>query len=909
MEQGQAGQAPRLPRRSSAARFFGYDMFISFALGPLPRGTQSYASDLARRLRERDFTVFFSEDEAPPGEPLTPTLRAALLRARVLVVVANRGTLAEPRWVRAEVEEFRARHPGRPVIPISVGGALQDPALAAATQAWLGHAEKIWLDETEQAVAEGIAGEALVERLALAPTRARANVRWRWVVRGVIAGLAVLTATALTAAVFALRQRDEALRQNAIAQAGRLAAQADLLLERGGPADLSVMLAAEGLRGLAAIGERSLEVDRSLRRALALLPQHLGDMQNEYKLRLAPGGGHLVAEAPAEQVTVYRVPDGAVQSCRWEYVAAPGAPARVRLVAAASSDGAWCVVREIYADARGATLELWTARPLAQVASVAMTTQAGHVYPAISDDGRLLAATDHAQSGETARSTLRLWQAANQAELLYLQGEEFLGFSPDSRHFATTSGLWRRAPEEAGRPHKIIPWSRPPGHLAFSRDGTRLATRHDYESAVELWDTANARLLRSTQPPPGELLAVDDAARFLVVAGRDGAVLWDSGGEAAWARAPFEVRAAAFATADPTLLAPEVDPSSLSRLRVLSLPAWGAALAGTALGPEERVEWLALRGDAVDLLIATDSARRVETWSYREGARRTTATLPGAGPWAVGPDGRHLAVADAGKLLVVPVGAPGEVRQIPLAAAPAVLALSGGATHLAAASAERVEVWRLAGGQGWTSPPLEGQPQSLMLSADGQFALAVLASREASRRGPDYSLVRWRLADPAATLRIPLGAHLHPPPVLCAVTEDGRGLWARGRRHELAAGMALPAGVDVENPECASAASASLRLATADSRVGVSAASGQPLAQLDHGAKVAASTADARHVATATEGRGVQVFALDPAELIAQACARQPRPLTAGEWRQYLGPASPSATDACGRPRPAESGP
>ena len=60
------------PRRTNAARLFGYDIFISFALGPLPRGTQSYASDLARRLRERDFAVFFSEDEAPPGEPLTP---------------------------------------------------------------------------------------------------------------------------------------------------------------------------------------------------------------------------------------------------------------------------------------------------------------------------------------------------------------------------------------------------------------------------------------------------------------------------------------------------------------------------------------------------------------------------------------------------------------------------------------------------------------------------------------------------------------------------------------------------------------------------------------------------------------------------------------------------------------------
>src|SRR5215471_7499194 len=114
------------PKRNNAARLFGYDVFISFALGAPPRGTHSYASDLARRLRERDFTVFFSEDEAAPGEELDGTLRKALLGSRTLVVIANRGTLEEPRWVRTEVETFRGRHADRPIIPISVGGALQD---------------------------------------------------------------------------------------------------------------------------------------------------------------------------------------------------------------------------------------------------------------------------------------------------------------------------------------------------------------------------------------------------------------------------------------------------------------------------------------------------------------------------------------------------------------------------------------------------------------------------------------------------------------------------------------------------------------------------------------------------------------------------------------------------------------
>jgi hypothetical protein len=172
-----SGQAQT--KRSSAARIFGYDIFISFALGRAPRGTYSYASDLARRLRERDFTVFFSEDEASPGEQLDGTLRTALHRSRALVVIANQATLKEPRWVRREVEEFRSYHPNRPVIPIFVGDALRDEVLAADAQNWLSFRDKIWLEESEDAVGAGIANETVVNRLVLVPTKAKSNVKWR----------------------------------------------------------------------------------------------------------------------------------------------------------------------------------------------------------------------------------------------------------------------------------------------------------------------------------------------------------------------------------------------------------------------------------------------------------------------------------------------------------------------------------------------------------------------------------------------------------------------------------------------------------------------------------------------------------------------------------------------------------
>ncbi|MET0346106.1 MAG: TIR domain-containing protein, partial [Casimicrobiaceae bacterium] len=217
--------SPAAQKRSFASRLFGYDVFLSFALGPPPRGSHSYASDLARRLEQRDFTVFFSEEEMPPGEQLDGGLRKALLRSRALVVISNRGTLQDPRWVRREVEEFRRGRPGRPVIPVNIGGALQDPSLADAAQPWLDFTGRVWVDDTEEAAAEGIASQEVVDRLAVVPKSARANVKWRWIVGGALTilcalvfGLAISTKIALDNARRARAELREAVASRLVIQ-------------------------------------------------------------------------------------------------------------------------------------------------------------------------------------------------------------------------------------------------------------------------------------------------------------------------------------------------------------------------------------------------------------------------------------------------------------------------------------------------------------------------------------------------------------------------------------------------------------------------------------------------------------------------------------------------------------------
>lgn len=235
-----ADSAPPPARAAQAGweRLFGYDVFISFALGPAPRGCRAYASDLARRLRERGFTVFFSEDEAPVGAELDGTLRRALRGSRLLVVVANRGTLAEPRWVRTEVEAYRTARPGGTVVPISVDGALQDATLAASVKDWLPFTGRIWVDETAEACSTGRVSDETVQRLVTAPRAVRSLVRLRIAVGTALAVFAGLAAFATLQRHAAVQERDRA-QQALLASSAR---QAQLLARDG--------RAHEGWRGL-----------------------------------------------------------------------------------------------------------------------------------------------------------------------------------------------------------------------------------------------------------------------------------------------------------------------------------------------------------------------------------------------------------------------------------------------------------------------------------------------------------------------------------------------------------------------------------------------------------------------------------------------------------------------------------
>lgn len=202
----QNGTAPEIAD-TLASRLFGFDVFVSFALGPAPRGTHSYASSLVRQLREHGLTVFFSEDVAAPGSTLEHTIHNALKRSRTLLVVCNEGTLLEPRWVRTEVQYFREHNPKRPVVPLSINSAVPNAFDRSLEIGWLCTKKTIWIDEIVETDSESRVSPNTLLRSVLSSASVRVSRRWTIVKSAVTIALATTAVLATGAAVLAEARR------------------------------------------------------------------------------------------------------------------------------------------------------------------------------------------------------------------------------------------------------------------------------------------------------------------------------------------------------------------------------------------------------------------------------------------------------------------------------------------------------------------------------------------------------------------------------------------------------------------------------------------------------------------------------------------------------------------------------
>ena len=180
------------------------------------------------------------------------------------------------------------------------------------------------------------------------------------------------------------------------------------------------------------------------------------------------------------------------------------------------------------------------------------------------------------------------------------------------------------------------------------------------------------------------------------------------------------------------------------------------------------------------------------------------------------------------------------------------------------------------------------------MTRDGRFVLAAGGHGQETRSGREVELSRWNLSNPADRVAVTVGRHLNEPTSICSV------LGASDDNEAAGAGVGVTA---ADFAECGPATGASQAWAVgiSERQVTVLAPSDRAVARIDHAAKVlrAAVSPDGASAVTLDESGRVQLFAVAPKALIAQACQRQPAPL-GGELRALLPPES-QAVDACGR--------
>ena len=932
-----------------------YDAFMSYSHAADQVAAPALQTALHKFARPwnrvRALHLFRDQTSLAASPELWPAIEDALSNSRWLIVMASPAAAAS-RWVGREIEWWLTHRSAQTMLIVLTDGDVCWDQTAAdfdwrrttcLPRAVSGRfaTEPLWVDLSWAKTADVLTLRHARFRQAVldlaAPLHGRAKdeldgddvrqfARVQRLRNGGIAALVGLTVLAAAAASIAVGQRNEARRQAAIAQAGRLSVQADQLRERGGPTDASVMLAMEALRLLDGIPERSANVDQSVRRALAALPQEVGsaDVLGQ-ALRLTPDGARLMAGD--DEAVAHAVPSGRSVGCQRSDIARArrDAPGRLQLIQAIADDGAWCVVHVYFDDKRRHDLELWSTNPFRLVTTVTMPSMAGHVRPAIAPGGHWLAATDRPQSGDPSGAVARLWpihENGDAGDVQVFPGMEIVAFSPDGRYVATSAGLWRLPAGDAARTAAaervtpIVKWEQRPWSIVFSRDNAYVATRVGIEPVV-VWDTSAGKEVRRASPPEGELMALGAGGTRLIIDAGLTTVIWDAVLDVARATLPLGVEHAALpGKGEALFVVKHVDGSGDASQRFVTLPEEPSAIRAGAV-PAAAADVYAPRiadGLATFLEHAPRGGRendssstsgsegtvRVLAWDLHDGTWSTRRQIDHVTAFAIAESAERFAAVAGGQLLVgASDGRSPEQRLEPPVAA-ASLAFSGDDIYVlgyapSTDSGGTLHVWRRTDGAHW-AVPTEVAPSATAVTRDGRFVLAAGPHGEAMRGGRTVELSRWNLSNPADRVTMTLGRHLHEPTSICQV------LGAREKVNEEAAGARV--GVTAADfSECVSEAGAPQRwdARISDRQVTVLAPSEAAVARINHAAEVrlAAVSPDGASAVTLDESGRAQLFAVASKALIAQACQRQPAPL-GGELRALL-PLESQAIDACGR--------
>ena len=732
-----------------------------------------------------------------------------------------------------------------------------------------------------------------------------------------LSGVSVALIVAAVLGTLFLLQREESGRQEAIAVSRRLAALAERIQdtpleysEDPSRLHLSVQLAAEALRRVDAVGERSVEADRVLRAALARLPERivqLGDDANSPIDALAfPGEAEIVtASKAAAASTVWNLDDvrsvggGKAATDAIEVALSPDG-GTLAAIEPTQAEG-WVAVR----DARTYALKV-RIKDSADAVAVALAPGATHVL-VIQEKWR----SDQNRYERPVSTLWRLGPGGDDVRAV-LKLPPIFGpvFSPDGRYLAALGEddeplIWSLEDLSKGKPSPWrslaadAPLAGPP---LFSPDGRHLAIAYgENPERIGVWVVSDgSRIHDLAAPAASYLIAVAPGGRYVATAMQHGSASLVRVLEAkhqcevAQALADTTSPVAAFAPAGRRLsvgTAKGVEvlafPSGCGDERQLDTLAGAVALSFSADDKLLNVVAQSADGSTLHRLAVADARPPIST------------PLGSAGPVQFSEDGRALALATGNQIRLLEAATANERAR---AIAPEVvqaLALSPDAGDLVAVTGgNRLHIWR-----GASLHPLASTPLPEPFDAD-EGALAIDAQRvmavtrgPATRIGEPLNLQSWTLPAMAhASARIGQDRGGFAADV-CGLSVDGARLAINAgvsgiRVRDTASGEDIAV---LDDPgrlrHCRfSADGRHLAVATAGTVRIWDVLRQQEVAQLkaSRGVGRLAFSPGGRYLAAVLDDGAVGQWLLRPRDLIQGACARLPANISPANWERYV---------------------